>query len=213
MKTIKKYILGLCAVAMFSMTSCYDLDQLPNDQVAVDFANTTQAEQVLTGVYNALNVDWIFGGRYGWDNCSDIAWCSNGWWASYDHYDIAHGNISVWSSRVRDTWRRTFVVIQRANRFLANLKSAEGNTSARGKEMEGEARFIRALMYFDMLQLWGGVPLYNEDNVFEEATLPRSSEAEVRAMIIDDLEFAAANCADNAAGTKVGQVSRGAAWH
>ncbi len=212
MKTIKKYILGLCAVAMFSMTSCYDLDQLPNDQVAVDFANTTQAEQVLTGVYNALNVDWIFGGRYGWDNCSDIAWCSNGWWASYDHYDIAHGNISVWSSRVRDTWRRTFVVIQRANRFLANLKSAEGNTSARGKEMEGEARFIRALMYFDLMQLWGGVPIYNEDNVFEDATLPRSSEAEVRAMIIDDLEFAAANCADNAAGTKVGQVSRGAAY-
>ena len=96
---MKKYILGLCAVAMFSMTSCYDLDQLPNDQVAVDFANTTQTEQVLVGVYRYLNDDWIFAGRYGWDNCSDIAWCSNGWWAAYDHYDIAHGNISASSPR------------------------------------------------------------------------------------------------------------------
>ena len=36
--------------------------------------DTTQAEQVLVGVYNTLNIDWIYGGRYGWDNCSDIAW-------------------------------------------------------------------------------------------------------------------------------------------
>jgi hypothetical protein len=212
MKTLNKYILGLCAVAMFSMTSCYDLDQLPNDQVNVDFTNTTQAEQVLVGVYNTLNIDWIYGGRYGWDNCSDIAWCSNGWWASYDHYDIAHGNVNVWSKRVQSTWKATYTVIQRANRFIANTQASGGDASARGKEMVGEAKFIRALMYFDMLQLWGGVPLYNEENVFEESTLPRSTEGEVRAQIISDLEYAAANCADNAPGTKVGQVSKGAAY-
>ena len=64
MKTINKYILGLCAAAMFTMTSCYDLDQLPNDQVAMDFTNSAQAEQVLVGVYNTLNIDWVYGGRY-----------------------------------------------------------------------------------------------------------------------------------------------------
>ena len=212
MKTIKKYILGLCAVAMFSMTSCYDLDQLPNDQVAVDFANTTQAEQVLTGVYSALNDEWVYGGRYGWDNCSDIAWCSNGWWAAYDKYDIAHGNISVWSTRVRDTWRRFFIPIQRANRFIANIQASGGDASARGKEMVGEAKFIRALIYFDMMQLWGDMPLYNEENIFEDANIGRSPEADVRAQIISDLQYAAENCADNAPGTKVGQASKGAAY-
>lgn len=214
MKTISKYILGLFVAAMFSMTatSCYDLDQLPNDQVAVDFANTTQAEQVLVGVYRALNDDWIYGGRYGWDNCSDIAWCSNGWWAAYDHYDIAHGNISASSSRVRDTWKKNFVVVQRANRFIANIQAAGGDATTRGKEMVGEAKFIRALIYFDMMQLWGDMPIYNEENVFEESTLARSPEADVRAQIIADLEYAAENCADNAPGTKVGQASKSAAY-
>lgn len=211
MKTLNKYILGLCAVAMFSMTSCYDLDQLPNDQVNVDFTNTTQAEQVLVGVYNTLNIDWIYGGRYGWDNCSDIAWCSNGWWPSYDHYDIAHGNISPSSNRIRDTWQNYYKVIQRANRFIANVVEAGGDATDRGKEMVGEAKFIRALMYFEMSQLWGGVPLYTEENVYE-GKLARSTEEQVRAQVISDLEYAIAHCADNAPGTKVGQVSKGAAY-
>ena len=212
MKTINKYILGLCAAAMFTMTSCYDLDQLPNDQVAIDFTNSAQAEQVLVGVYNTLNIDWVYGGRYGWDNCSDIAWCSNGWWPSYDHYDIAHGNINVWSSRIRDTWRNYYKAVQRANRFIANIQAAGGDATARGQEMVGEAKFIRALMYFELTQLWGDVPLYNEENVFGEPLLPRSPEAEVRAQIISDLEYAAAHCADITPGTKVGQVSKGAAY-
>ena len=212
MKTINKYILGLCAAAMFTMTSCYDLDQLPNDQVAIDFTNTTHAEQALVGVYNTLNIDWVYGGRYGWDNCSDIAWCSNGWWPSYDHYDIAHGNINVWSTRVRDTWRNYYKAVQRANRFIGNLQAAGADGTARGQEMVGEAKVIRALMYFELTQLWGDVPLYNEENVFEEANLPRTSEAEVRAQIISDLEFAAAHCADVTPGTKVGQASKGAAY-
>ena len=211
MKTINKYILGLCTAALFSMTSCYDLDQLPYDQVAIDFTNTEQAEQVLVGVYNTLNDSWLYNSYGLWDNCSDIAWTSNGWWASYDHYAIAHGQLNVWHTTVRDTWRRHYLSIQRANRFIANLQAADGDKTARGQQMVGEAKFIRALGYFNMMQLWGGVPLYNEENVFEESTLGRSTEAEVRAQIIKDLQDAAEVCADNAPGTKVGQVSKSAA--
>jgi len=212
MKTMKKYILGLCVGALFTLSGCYDLDQLPNDQVAVDFNNTTQAEQVLVGVYAGLNESQLYQGRWSFDNCSDIAWCTNGWWDSYDHYAISHGNLQVWLGTIRDKWKKYYLVIQRANRFIANMQSQGADGTERAHQMIGEAKFLRALMYHEMLQFWGGVPLYTEENVFEEATLGRSTAEETRAQIISDLEYAIANCADNAPGTNVGQASKGAAY-
>lgn len=55
----------------------------------------------------------------------------------------------------------------------------------------GEAKFLRAMAYFRMLNCWGGVPYYDEtcdiNEQFSHLNSPRSSEEEIRTHIIDDL--------------------------
>src|SRR5690606_40280084 len=58
----------------------------------------------------------------------------------------------------------------------------------------GEARFLRALFYFNLLNLYGGVPIYDEsidlNRDFNNLLQPRSSEDEVRSLIISDIDAA-----------------------
>ncbi|MBQ6186317.1 MAG: RagB/SusD family nutrient uptake outer membrane protein [Prevotella sp.] len=209
MKTINKIILGLFAVSLFSLTSCYDLDQLPNDQVAVDFNDASQVEQVLNGVYAGLNESNVYQGYYGYENCADLGWTSNGWWDTYDHYAIAHNTANVSTGQFNSKWQKQYLVIQRANRLIANMQ-ANGNNNA---SIIGQAKFVRALMYFNLMNMFGGVPVYNEDNVFEDPLLPRDSKEKVLEQILGDLEYAIANCPKIVKpNTEVERASQGAAY-
>ncbi len=209
MKTINKYMLGLCVGAMFTLTGCYDLDQLPNDQVVVDYNNATQVEQVLNAMYAGLNESNVYQGYYGYENCADLGWTSNGWWDTYDHYAIAHNTANVSTGQFNSKWQKQYLVIQRANRLLRNsIDAGSSNVSAMA-----QAKFVRALMYFNLLNMFGGVPIYNEENVFEDALLPRNTEAEVRAQILSDLEYAISNLPKVVKpNTEVGRASQGAAY-
>ena len=54
-----------------------------------------------------------------------------------------------------------------------------------------ETHFLRALYYFSLVRLYGGVPLHTEPvETVEQARKPRASADEVYAVIIDDLKFA-----------------------
>ena len=43
MKNMKRYLLGICACGLLTMTSCYDLEQLPQDAVVIDFNEPQKA--------------------------------------------------------------------------------------------------------------------------------------------------------------------------
>lgn len=91
---------------------------------------------------------------------------------------------------VAATWQHSYTGISRCNIVIERLKTA-GLPAAAVANIDGQAKFLRALNYFKLVRLFGGVPLFlKEVTKADDAFLPRSSEAEVYAQIIADAQDA-----------------------
>lgn len=91
----------------------------------------------------------------------------------------------------KDNWSAYYKGIYRANMLLKYIDQIdwEGSDSLL-KVYESEARFIRAYLYFDMVRLWGNIPLITSPTA---ENTPQASPDSVYMVIAEDLKFAAAN--------------------
>jgi starch-binding outer membrane protein, SusD/RagB family len=91
-------------------------------------------------------------------------------------------------------WQNNYNGIFRANSVLSNLDRPEDLPDADRQQIEGEARFLRALFYFDLVRAFGGVPEITSPISIEEAmSTPRASSDTIYDLIISDLEIALSN--------------------
>lgn len=110
---------------------------------------------------------------------------------------------------VRSAWANPYTVIKNANFVLSQLPSTIVS-DANNKALMAEARFLRAYAYFNLVQLFGDVPLRKAPvENFSEVQLPRTSQADVYKFILDDLIYAEANLPDVA--VQQGRVNKLAA--
>lgn len=115
---------------------------------------------------------------------------------------------------VEAAWNDNYNSIFRANNFLDQLaiKGDVITTDALRNRLTGEARFLRAFFYFDLVRYFGKVPLVTKAVTAAEAvTIPRSSVAEVYQLIIEDLQFAIDNLPPTYTGNDVGRSTKYAA--
>ena len=99
--------------------------------------------------------------------------------------------------------------IAKTNAVLQRIDAAAISTSAKSN-LKGQAEFLRAFYYFDLVQYYGGVPLHlKEVSTVAETALPRSSAADVYKQIIADATDAAALLP--ATQTLKGQATQGSA--
>ncbi|MGY0036658.1 RagB/SusD family nutrient uptake outer membrane protein [Pedobacter sp. NJ-S-72] len=88
-------------------------------------------------------------------------------------------------------WSLYYKAIYRCNVFLSKINQIDwGSNTDLKKTYEGETRYIRAYLYFDMMRLWGHIPLLTEPSA---ENLPQSDPDAVYKVIASDLKFAAAN--------------------
>lgn len=116
-------------------------------------------------------------------------------------------------SYIYSTWTSAFAAINRANSVVERVPAIPMDTTLR-KRIVAEAKFLRALNYFNLVRLFGGVPLRTtETQSLDSLKLPRSSAAQVYSQIITDLTDAIAVLPPKASytGGDIGRASRGAA--
>lgn len=95
------------------------------------------------------------------------------------------------NAKINSFWKTTYNGIFRANSVLANVERPTDYTAGKKEQHIGEAKFMRALMYFDLVRIFGGVPKITTVVTNEEArTISRASEDEIYQLIIDDLKDA-----------------------
>ena len=89
------------------------------------------------------------------------------------------------------TWTDYYAGIFRCNTLITKLDQInwQGQDGVRNR-IEGEARFLRAIMYFDLVRLFEKVPLLLEPTT---ANVPQAEVADVYKAIAEDLKFAAEN--------------------
>ncbi len=105
---------------------------------------------------------------------------------------------------VEEAWTVDFNGIFRANTILEQIakNGAFVGSAALATRLNAEARFLRAFFYFDMLRYYGKLPIIDHTvSAAEAVTIPRSSVADVYALIISDLQFAITNLPANYSGT------------
>ena len=98
------------------------------------------------------------------------------------------------SKEVENVWLDTYKAIGRANDIIANLKEIQNPVSSDDRTLNdilGEAYFIRAFEYFNLVQLWGEVPLRLEPMTTKNVHMPVSPVADIYEQIISDAQKAA----------------------
>jgi starch-binding outer membrane protein, SusD/RagB family len=107
--------------------------------------------------------------------------------------EVFNQNIRTTNTGVSPLWQVPYIAINRANNVLAALdEGVDGLDEDEAEQYRGEALFVRGHMHFNLVQLFGGVPVITEPTsaVSEENNVPRSSAAEVYAAVEADLRQA-----------------------
>jgi hypothetical protein len=91
---------------------------------------------------------------------------------------------------VQDLWATSYNYIYQANAILEGLKISPGVTTNVKQQLTGEAKFIRAIWYFYLVNLFGDVPLITETSYTKNSLAARTPKDEVYKQVIIDLEDA-----------------------
>lgn len=212
MKDMKLKYLAVIFTASIMTCACESLDYLPGDQMSGQTFWQTEdhARQAAVGMYAAMKADWCFGLEFTFDMCSDLADGTTPW------ADISRGNsFASNSGGVQNHWQSLYELVHRSNTVIRNVKDMPISQETIDR-VTGEAKFLRAMAYFRMLNCWGGVPYYDEtcdiNEQFANLKSPRSSSDEIRKHIIDDLTEAIDKLPVNWDAADLGRATKGAAY-
>jgi SusD family. len=106
-------------------------------------------------------------------------------------------NLNPFSGPTNDFWPACYTVIGISNAMIEGVMQSKGMTQAGKDELLGQAKFMRALNYYFLVNLYGDVPLVLSSNYQEERLKPRVAVSTVYTQIIQDLEEASKLLADN----------------
>lgn len=87
-------------------------------------------------------------------------------------------------------WDYPYQVIRECNLIIDGVNKSAGISAAVKSQLTGEAKFFRAMMYFNMVNFFGGVPISSDPVELNNANKPRTSAAETYAQILADLKDA-----------------------
>ena len=175
------------------------LERNPMNSVSsqVFWASEADVQTGLAGVYSRLQQNFLGYERVYLEGLTDNAFADPGNGNQGGLSAISLGNVtSSTGGALTNMYTTPYRAISSANYFLDNADKAPV-PEARLNVYKAEVRFIRALAYFDLVQVFGGVVVYkNFPKTLGDAKIAKSSAAEVYALIEEDLDFAIANLPD-----------------
>lgn len=125
----------------------------------------------------------------------------------FNRGDISSDNMG----RFEPVWSMRYNFIRKANIFLSRIDDVDGASEVDKAVLKGEVKFIRARMYFDLIKLFGGVPLIT--GVFQlsdDFTVSRNSYEEIVDWIVKELDEAKEMVPEIRPSGEWGRVTKGA---
>ena len=152
------------------------------------FSDVVGANTVLNGVYSSMNGF----NYYGADYHHLLNFASGMYNSNRDATlkDIAAFNPPANLNFVTNVWSITFQAISRANNLISGLSGVELNDVAEQNNILGQAYFIRALSYFNLVRIYGKCPLITEPVTSDNPYAPMADPDAIYSQIIADCEMA-----------------------
>ncbi|MCX2584367.1 RagB/SusD family nutrient uptake outer membrane protein [Pedobacter sp. MR22-3] len=183
-----------CLVAVSSCTKELNQQPLTSKSLASFLATETEVEEYVNAVYGTLQSNGLYGlylpafGEIPSDNTFDeVPANDGGMYGQLDQFTTVASN-----GMLSDLWKNSYQGIQRANTVLNRIDGIPYASATLKQARKGEMHFIRALLYFNMVRVFGDVPL-----VIKETTNPneffgqgRNSKDLVYTQILSDLNNA-----------------------
>lgn len=184
----------------------------PNELTTENFFQDTQ--QALTGVFGVYDILQETGlySRHQYFNLDMLAEEAVGTSSLQGALrPVETRTLGPSNGSIAPTWNALYLGIKRANLVMERIPENAANIE-NAERLLAEARFLRALYYFELVSLWGDVPLL-ESVKSEVGGEPRAPAADVYALILNDLDFAASNLPVKSAiaSDMLGRAPRGAA--
>jgi hypothetical protein len=183
-------------VAVFFLTACNKnvIVPPPVNQVSTDnvFLEDFTAAAVLTGIYAALG-----SGQAAATRISSLA-INTGLSADelnleiqpVTYIDYYQNRLSANNTNDLVLWTTYYPLIYRCNAAIEGLTASSTLTPAVRQQLLGEAKFMRAYFYFNLVNLYGDIPLVLSTNYKTNAVMGRNAVPDVYQQIIKDLKEA-----------------------
>jgi len=205
--TMRKFVYIIITVLALGSCKSSLLETQPYDRIGEEQMWQTESQAIMgiNAIYNNLRDVNVYREYYMLDCLSPYAY-------GYDllEQEMA-GTTTPQSPSYTNKWRELYKGVQRANDALAHIPAMETVEAALKERLIGEAHFLRALHYFNLLDFYGAVPIYDEPVLYSEALKPRNTVEEVRTFIRADLDEAINQLPESYSGTDLGRATKGAA--
>lgn len=210
---MKKYILAGLIISGLTIACNKDLDKTNPSYATLDkyFKNSSEMQKGTNAIYSAFHAgnlvgrEWFFLHDLRSDDVS-----SGGGQLEVPRAQILNGATTSDNSVMNSVWRGLYTVIHRANTVIGSAPNVTDNDAVRD-QCVAEAKFFRGWAYFELVSLWGPVPLYTQVVSAPDQFQPRATEDAVYTQIIQDLKDAAATLSATYSSADQGRATSGAA--
>lgn len=183
-----KLLLLLSAVGLGACSNVLDVPPTSSVPSETAITDAVGARAALTGAYAALQSDRLYGHTIvDWtETLSDNA----RFVGTFDNYADADANaLRADNFSVTSVWNGAYDAINRVNEIIQKVPGVTDLPQGEGNDILGQAYFLRALLYHNLVKMWTGVPLRLEPvkTAAEAANITRATTAEVYVQILIDL--------------------------
>jgi hypothetical protein len=175
-------------------------NELTDDKV---FADSADAAAAVTGIY--INMNQTFGQAFssgGITVTAGLAADELSTAATGANSEFYANNISTRNGNNASLWRNAYQQLYPANACIEGITASAGITAGKKNALTAEARFVRAFLLFNLVNLYGPVPLVTMTSYQQSRVLPRAAAEAVYDQITSDLQFAQANLSPDATDTR-----------
>ena len=191
-----------CTALLIVFAACSNLlEEAPVSQLETQYLFTTadNAKAAIAGVYSSLQLPGVYGRCQGLLSTDETFAGSKVPLGGINTYNFTADNIEV----VLPMWRDHYAGINRANLSISNIPKIADAVMAVDERntLVAEAKFIRALLYFNLIRYYGAVPYKNTETVsLNNLDIPRTPVAVINDSIIEDLKYGVKNLKPKAPG-------------
>lgn len=184
----------LLSFSPFLLSNCADLEQSSLSSIDRDnfYSSKQEIEAALNGIYQEFTVDDFYGmynNQSIYLNDLQTDYVKAGAQTNSAHIrEVSNFAIQPTNLFVGYAWKEHYTAINRANVLIDKVTEASWLDEQTKQNYIAEARFLRALMYFNLVRYFGGVPIVLHDGEGEGA--PRNSIDEVYGQIVNDFSAA-----------------------
>ena len=190
-RRVSSYLLPLTS---YLFIGCADLEQTSLSSIDRDnfYQSKEDIETAINGIYQEFTVDGFYGmfnNQSIYINDLQTDYVKAGAQTNSAHIrELSNFAVQPTNLFVGYAWEEHYTAINRANVVIDKVTDANWLDEQSRQNYVGEARFLRGLMYFNLVRYFGGVPIVLHDGEGEGA--PRNTIDEVFAQIIEDFTAA-----------------------